>query len=170
MYCARCVASDVLYPMLHRCIVPDVTPMCCTRCCIRCIVPDVTPMCCTRCCIRCVVLDVLRPVYARVCRGALPLFRHIAPTGRECNKTQSWGGPRVSFTPFTIPWAEIPLPLQGAASSKPSKHCIKLAVKGGDTVAKHGSFEYAGPIHYSEVLKPRCPIQEPQRPVIIRRF
>ena len=153
MYCARCVASDVLYPMLHRCIVPDVTPMCCTRCCIR-----------------CVVLDVLRPVYARVCRGALPLFRHIAPTGRECNKTQSWGGPRVSFTPFTIPWAEIPLPLQGAASSKPSKHCIKLAVKGGDTVAKHGSFEYAGPIHYSEVLKPRCPIQEPQRPVIIRRF
>ena len=159
MYCARCVASDVLYPMLHRCIVPDVTPMCCTRCCIRCIVPDVTPMCCTRCCIRCVVLDVLRPVYARVCRGALPLFRHIAPTGRECNKTQSWGGPRVSFTPFTIPWAEIPLPLQGAASSKPSKHCIKLAVKGGDTVAKHGSFEYAGPIHYSEVLKPRHPVR-----------
>ena len=122
MYCARCVASDVLYPMLHRCIVPDVTPMCCTRCCIRCIVPDVTPMCCTRCCIRCVVLDVLRPVYARVCRGALPLFRHIAPTGRECNKTQSWGGPRVSFTPFTIPWAEIPLPLQGATASKPTNN------------------------------------------------
>ena len=153
MYCARCVASDVLYPMLHRCIVSDVTPMYCVRCCVRCVVPD-----------------VLRPVYARVCRGALPLFRHIAPTGRECNKTQSWGGPRVSFTPFTIPWAEIPLPLQGATSPKPSKHCIKLAVKGGDTGAKHRSFEYAGPIHYSEVLKPRRPIQEPQRPVIIRRF
>ena len=25
----------------------------------------------------------------------------------------------MSFTPFTIPWAEIPLPLQGAAVSKP---------------------------------------------------
>ena len=69
-----------------------------------------------------------------------------------------------------LPWAEIPLPLQGATSSKPSKHCIKLAIKGGDTVAKHGSFEYAGPIHYSEVLKPWRPIQEHQRPVIIRRF
>ncbi len=59
---------------------------------------------------------------ARMCRGALPHFRHIAPTGRECNKTQSWGGPRVSFTPFTIPWAEIPLPLQGATASKPTNN------------------------------------------------
>ena len=106
MCCTRCY-TDVLYPMLHRCVVPDVLrPMLC-------------PTCCTRCCARCVVPDVLRPIYACVCRGALPLFRHIAPTGRECNKTQSWGGPRVSFTPFTIPWAEIPLPLQGAAVSKP---------------------------------------------------
>ena len=127
MCCTRCY-TDVLYPMLRpmcctrcciRCIVPDVTPMCCTRCCVRCVVSDVTPMYCVRCCVRCVVPDVLRPIYACVCRGALPLFRHIAPTGRECNKTQSWGGPRVSFTPFTIPWAEIPLPLQGAAVSKP---------------------------------------------------
>ena len=29
------------------------------------------------------------------------------------------GEPRVSFTPFTLPWAEIPLPLQGATDSKP---------------------------------------------------
>ena len=110
MYCARCY-TDVLYPMLY--------PMYCARCYTDVLYPMLHPMCCTRCCARCVVPDVLRPVYTRVCRGALPLFRHIAPTGRECNKTQSWGGPRVSFTPFTIPWAEIPLPLQGAAVSKP---------------------------------------------------
>ena len=94
-------------------------PMCCTRCYTDVLCPMLCPMCCTRCCARCVVPDVLRPIYVCVCRGALPHFRHIAPTGRECNKTQSWGGPRVSFTPFTIPWAEIPLPLQGAAVSKP---------------------------------------------------
>ena len=29
------------------------------------------------------------------------------------------GEPRVSFTTFTLPWAEIPLPLQGATGSKP---------------------------------------------------
>ena len=115
----RCVVSDVapdvLYPMLYpmccarcciRCVVPDVTPMCCTRC----IVPDVTPMCCTRCCIRCVVLDVLRPVYARVCRGALPLFRHIAPTGRECNKTQSWGDPGCRSLRSLYPGLRYPCP------------------------------------------------------------
>ena len=84
MYCARCY-TDVLRPMLHRCIVSDVLyPMLRPMCCTRCVVPDVAPD---------VVSDVLRPIYARVCRGALPLFRHIAPTGRECNKTQSWGDP-----------------------------------------------------------------------------
>ena len=83
MYCARCY-TDVLYPMLY--------PMYCARCYTDVLYPMLHPMCCTRCCARCVVPDVLRPVYTRVCRGALPLFRHIAPTGRECNKTQSWGG------------------------------------------------------------------------------
>ena len=34
-------------------------------------------------------------------------------------KPSSGWGPRVSFTSFTISWAEIPLPLQGAATSKP---------------------------------------------------
>ena len=124
MYCARCVVPDVLRPMCcARCYTDVLCPMLCPMYCARCytdvLYPMLHPMCCTRCCARCVVPDVLRPVYTRVCRGALPLFRHIAPTGRECNKTQSWGGPRVSFTPFTIPWAEIPLPLQGAAVSKP---------------------------------------------------
>ena len=123
MCCIRCVVPDVLCSMLHRCVVPDVVPDVLRSMLHRCVVPDVRPdvlypmlypMYCAR-----FTPDVLRPVYARVCRGALPLFRHIAPTGRECNKTQSRGGPRVSFTPFTIPWAEIPLPLQGAAVSKP---------------------------------------------------
>ena len=92
------------------------------------------------------------PIYARV------LSRGVAPIS--------------TFCPYRARYFLNPVHggTQGVASSKPSKHCIKLAVKGGDTVAKHGSFEYAGPIHYSEVLKPRCPIQEPQRPVIIRRF
>ena len=51
--------------------------------------------------------------------GALPLSRRSALTGRDTFKTRDMGGPRVSFTPFTLPWAEIPLPLQGAAASKP---------------------------------------------------
>ena len=131
MCCDRCVVpdvvSDVLYPMLHRCIAPDVTPMYCARCCDRCIVPDVTPMycarcytdvlcpmlcptCCTRCCARCVVPDVLRPIYACVCRGALPLFRHIAPTGRECNKTQSWGDPGCRSLRSLYPGLRYPCP------------------------------------------------------------
>ena len=38
---------------------------------------------------------------------------------RDTFKTRDMGRPRVSFTPFTIPWAEIPLPLQDAAASKP---------------------------------------------------
>ena len=111
------------------------------------------------------------PIYVRL------LSRGVAPTSTFCPYRARYflnpvhGGTQgVADLRPALPWAEIPLPLQGAASSKPSKHCIKLAVKGGDTVAKHGSFEYAGPIHYSEVLKPRRPIQEHQRPVIIRRF
>ena len=128
MYCARCVASDVLYPMLHRCIVSDVTPMYCVRCCVRCIVPDVTPMCCTRCCIRCVVPDVAPDVLYPMCcarftpvcvEGRCPYFDILPLQGANVIKPSRGGGPRVSFTPFTIPWAEIPLPLQGAAVSKP---------------------------------------------------
>ena len=128
MYCARCcvrcvvpdVASDVLCPMLRpmycaRCytdvLCPMLCPTCCTRCCARCVVPDVAPdvlypMCCTRC----VVPDVLRPIYACVCRGALPLFRHIAPTGRECNKTQSWGDPGCRSLRSLYPGLRYPCP------------------------------------------------------------
>ena len=104
--------------------------------------------------------------------GALPLLTTYCPyRARYFLNPGHWGGTQgVAVLRPALPWAEIPLPLQGATSPKPSKHCIKLAVKGGDTVAKHGSFEYAGPIHYSEVLKPRRPIQEHQRPVIIRKF
>jgi hypothetical protein len=38
----------------------------------------------------------------------------------------------VSFTTFTLPWAEIPLPLQGAAVSKPPSLCT--AVGAGSNV------------------------------------
>ena len=50
------------------------------------------------------------------------------------------GEPRVSFTPFTLPWAEIPLPLQGITDSKPLNyrmytiplpnicHCARLSL------------------------------------------
>ena len=110
----------------------------------------------------------LRPF---VVEGRCPYFDILPLQGAILFKPCSWGGTQgVAVLRPALPWAEIPLPLQGATSPKPSKHCIKLAVKRGDTVAKHRSFEYAGPIHYSEVLKPRCPIQEPQRSVIIRRF
>ena len=111
------------------------------------------------------------PIYARVLsRGVAPISTFCPYRARYFLNPVHGGTQGVADLRPALPWAEIPLPLQGAASSKPSKHCIKLAVKGGDTVAKHGSFEYAGPIHYSKVLKPRRPIQEPQRPVIIRRF
>ena len=97
MCCARCY-TDVLYPMLR--------PMCCTRCCIRCVAPDVTPMCCAR--------------FTPVCvEGRCPYFDILPLQGANVIKPSRGGGPRVSFTPFTIPWAEIPLPLQGAAVSKP---------------------------------------------------
>ena len=100
------VATDVLCPMLHRCIAPDVTPMYC----VRCYTDVLCPTCCTRCCARCVVPDVLRPIYACVCRGALPLFRHIAPTGRECNKTQSWGDPGCRSLRSLYPGLRYPCP------------------------------------------------------------
>ena len=93
MCCVRCY-TDVLYPMLrpmlHRCVVPDVLrPMCCVR---------FTPVC---------------------VEGRCPYFDILPLQGANVIKPSRGGGPRVSFTPFTIPWAEIPLPLQGAAVSKP---------------------------------------------------
>ena len=84
---------DVLYPMLY--------PMCCARC----VAPDLRPMCCAR----------FRPVCVE---GRCPYFDILPLQGANVIKP-SRGGPRVSFTPFTMPWAEIPLPLQGAAVSKP---------------------------------------------------
>ena len=145
-----------------RCIVPDVTPMYCVRCYTDVLCPMLCPMCCTRC--------VAPDLRLCVSRGVAPISTYCHYRARYLLNPVHGGTQGVADLRPALPWAEIPLPLQGAASSKPSKHCIKLAVKGGDTGAKHGSFEYAGPIHYSEVLKPRCPIQEPQRPVIIRRF
>ena len=64
---------------------------------------------------------VLRPIYARCVEGRCPYFDILPIQGAIPFKPCTWGVPRVSFTPFTIPWAEIPLPLQGAAAAKPPK-------------------------------------------------
>ena len=56
--------------------------------------------------------------------GALPLSSTFCPYRARYLLNPIHGGPRVSFTPFTLPWAEIPLPLQGAAASKPLKYNV----------------------------------------------
>ena len=62
------------------------------------------------------------PDNSPVCvEGRCPIFDILPLQGANVIKP-SRGGPRVSFTPFTLPWAEIPLPLQGAAASKPLKY------------------------------------------------
>ena len=69
-------------------------------------------MYCARCCAR------FRPVCVE---GRCPIFDILPLQGANVINNSN-GGARVSFTPFTIPWAEIPLPLQGAAVSKPSNN------------------------------------------------
>ena len=73
---------------------------------IRIYIGVLRPMCCAR----------FRPVCVE---GRCPYFDILPLQGANVIKPSRGGGPRVSFTPFTIPWAEIPLPLQGAAVSKP---------------------------------------------------
>ena len=58
----------------------------------------------------------LRPC---VSRGVAPISTYCPYRARYLLNPVHGGKPRVSFTAFTIPWAEIPLPLQGAAVSKP---------------------------------------------------
>ena len=79
--------------------------------------PDVVPD---------VVSDVLYPMLRPMCcarftpvcvEGRCPYFDILPLQGANVIKPSRGG--RVSFTPFTIPWAEIPLPLQGAAVLKP---------------------------------------------------
>ena len=67
--------------------------------------------------------------------GRCPYLDILPLQGAILFKPCSWGGGTqgVAVLRPALPWAEIPLPLQGAASSKPSKHCIKLAVKKGAT-------------------------------------
>ena len=69
MYCVRCY-TDVLCPMLHRCIVSDV-------------VSDVLyPMCCAR--------------FTPVCvEGRCPYFDILPLQGAILFKPCSWGEPRV---------------------------------------------------------------------------
>ena len=58
--------------------------------------------------------------FAVVCRrGVAPIDDVLPLQGAIVFKPWTWGEPRVSFTTFTLPWAEIPLPLQGATGSKP---------------------------------------------------
>ena len=69
------------------------------------------------------------PICARVCRGGVAPILDVLPLqGAIVSKPGTWGGPRVSFTSFTLPWAEIPLPLQGATGSKPPSLCIRFAL------------------------------------------
>ena len=62
----------------------------------------------------------INPRFTPVCvEGRCPYFDILPLQGAIPFKPCTWGEPRVSFTAFTIPWAEIPLPLQGVAASKP---------------------------------------------------
>ena len=54
-----------------------------------------------------------------VSRGVAPISTYCPYRARYLLNPVHGGKPRVSFTAFTIPWAEIPLPLQGATASKP---------------------------------------------------
>ena len=127
MCCARCY-TDVLRSMLHRCVVPDVVPDVLRSMLHRCVVPDVVSDVLCPMLHRCVVPDVASDVLYSMCcarftpvcvEGRCPYFDILPLQGANVIKPSRGGGPRVSFTPFTIPWAEIPLPLQGAAVSKP---------------------------------------------------
>ena len=80
--------------------------------CLRTFSPDLRPNC-----------GCLRTFFARfavVCRrGVAPIDDVLPLQGAIPFKPSRGGVPRVPFTSFTLPWAEIPLPLQGAAGSKP---------------------------------------------------
>ena len=63
----------------------------------------------------------LRPC---VSRGVAPISTYCPYRARYLLNPVHGGKPRVSFTAFTIPWAEIPLPLQGATVSKPPRSVV----------------------------------------------
>ena len=82
-------------------------------------VPDVSSVC-LRPIFRVFVCARYFARFAPVCVGGRCPYSDVLPLqGAIPFKPSTWGEPRVSFTPFTIPWADIPLPLQGAADSKP---------------------------------------------------
>ena len=63
---------------------------------------------------------VMRPIYARFVEGRCPYFDILPLQGAIPFKPESWGETQgVAALRSALPWADIPLPLQGAAVSKP---------------------------------------------------
>ena len=72
---------------------------------------------------------VIRPIYARFVEGRCPYFDILPLQGAIPFKPESWGETQgVAALRSALPWAEIPLPLQGAAVSKPLKHSVFCCV------------------------------------------
>ena len=72
---------------------------------------------------------VIRPIYARFVEGRCHYFDILPLQGAIHFKPESWGETQgVAALRSALPWAEIPLPLQGAAVSKPLKHSVFCCV------------------------------------------
>ena len=72
---------------------------------------------------------VMRPIYARFVEGRCPYFDILPLQGAIHFKPESWGETQgVAALRSALPWAEIPLPLQGAAVSKPLKYSVFCCV------------------------------------------
>ena len=68
---------------------------------------------------------VMRPIYARFVEGRCPYFDILPLQGAIPFKPESWGETQgVAALRSALPWAEIPLPLQGDAASKPLKYNV----------------------------------------------
>ena len=68
---------------------------------------------------------VMRPIYARFVEGRCPYFDILPLQGAIPFKPESWGETQgAAALRSALPWAEIPLPLQGAAVSKPLKYSV----------------------------------------------
>ena len=77
--------------------------------------------------------------------GALPLLTTYCPyRARYFLNPGHWGGTQgVAVLRPALPWAEIPLPLQGATGSKPPSLCIRFALTLLREVRLHLSIAHA---------------------------
>ena len=72
---------------------------------------------------------VIRPIYARFVEGRCPYFDILPLQGAIPFKPESWWETQgVAALRSALPWAEIPLPLQGAAISKPLNYSVFCCV------------------------------------------